>query len=336
MADRGATSDRDGRGRARLMDYIALARIGHWIKHLFIAPGIILAVLLHRRPFDAGDLWQPVLFGLVSASLVASANYVLNEWLDRASDSFHPRKSDRPAVSKRLSPLLLGAQYLGLLGLGLLAATRVTTLFALTVSAFAVAAWVYNVPPLRTKDVVYLDVLSESVNNTLRLTMGWAMVDGRTLPPGSLMLAFWTAGAFLMTVKRLAEMRAVVALAGRERLHLYRRSFRRYTETSLTVSALVYSFLTAFFVAVFFVKYRIEYLLALPCLAWLFGEYLSIGLRRDSAVQEPEKLWREPRLLLITALLGLALLLLTWVDLPWLDRLTDPHYIELSLPRWRP
>ncbi|MDX1643165.1 MAG: UbiA family prenyltransferase, partial [Thermoanaerobaculia bacterium] len=198
--DRSTASETDGRGRARLLDYLALARIGHWIKHLFIVPGIILAALLHRRPLDVGELWQPVLFGLVSASLVASANYVLNEWLDRASDSFHPRKSARPAVSKRLSPLLLGTQYVGLLGLGLLAATGVTTLFALTVSAFAVAAWIYNVPPLRTKDVVYLDVLSESVTTTHRLTMGWAMVDGRTLPPGSLMLAFWTAGAFLMAV----------------------------------------------------------------------------------------------------------------------------------------
>lgn len=320
--------------RGRLADYVALARVGHWIKHLFIVPGIILAALFHQRSLAGG--WSTLFWGFASASLVASSNYVLNEWLDRASDSFHPRKSARPAVAKYLSPPLLAAEYVGLLGLGLLAATQVTTLFVFTVAAFGVAAWIYNVPPVRTKDIVYLDVLSESVNNTLRLTMGWAMVDGRTLPPGSLMLAFWTAGAFLMTVKRLAEFRSVVALAGRDRLHLYRRSFRRYTETSLTVSALIYSFLTAFFVAVFFVKYRIEYLLALPFLAWLFGEYMSIGLRDDSAVQEPEKLWREPRLLAIAALLGLALLVLTWVDLPWLDRLTDPHYIRLPLPRATP
>ena len=33
--------------------------------------------------------------------------------------------------------------------------------------------------------------------------------------------------------------------------------------------------------------------------------------------------------MLIVVLLTLALALLTWIDLPWLDKLTDPHYIHL-------
>ena len=328
MHDVRATSS--GKASGHLTDYLALTRIGHWIKHLFIVPGVVLAALLHER--SLWDIGAALMWGFLSAGLVASANYVLNEWLDRDFDRFHPRKSGRPAVVRELSPRLMLTEYVVLLVVGLSAATRVSTLFLLCVIAFAVAAWAYNIPPLRTKDVAYLDVLTESVNNTLRLTMGWAMVDGHTLPPGSLMLAFWTAGAFLMSVKRLAEMRSVVATAGHRDLHRYRRSFRTYSETSLTVSAMVYAFLTAFGIAVFFVKYRIEYLLALPVLTWLFGEYLVLGLRPDSAAQEPERLWREPRLLLLTILLAAVLLLTTWIDVPLLDRLTDPHYIELPFP----
>jgi len=30
------------------------------------------------------------------------------------------------------------------------------------------------VPPIRTKDRVYLDVISESANNAVRLVLGWA------------------------------------------------------------------------------------------------------------------------------------------------------------------
>ena len=52
---------------------------------------------------------------------------------------------------------------------------------------------VYNVSPIRTKEKVYLDVLSEAVNNPIRLTLGWAMVDSTTLPPSSLLLAYWMA-----------------------------------------------------------------------------------------------------------------------------------------------
>jgi hypothetical protein len=33
----------------------------------------------------------------------------------------------------------------------------------------------YNVRPMRTKDRAYLDVISESINNPLRLMIGWAI-----------------------------------------------------------------------------------------------------------------------------------------------------------------
>ena len=44
-------------------------------------------------------------------------------------------------------------------------------------------------PPVRTKDRAYLDVLSESVNDPLRLLMGWFAIIPDALPPSSLILA---------------------------------------------------------------------------------------------------------------------------------------------------
>src|SRR3546814_4458791 len=76
--------------------------------------------------------------------------------------------------------------------------------------AFAAQGLAYNVPPLRTKDVPYLDVLSESVNNPLRLAIGWAMIDPGSLPPVSIIIAYWFGGAFLMGTKRLSEYREIV------------------------------------------------------------------------------------------------------------------------------
>src|SRR3546814_12282474 len=65
-------------------------------------------------------------------------------------------------------------------GVGIaLATSKMMTAIAL---AFAAQGLAYNVPPLRTKDVPYLDVLSESVNNPLRLAIGWAMIDPGSLP----------------------------------------------------------------------------------------------------------------------------------------------------------
>src|SRR3546814_20958494 len=81
-------------------------------------------------------------------------------------------------------------------GVGIaLATSKMMTAIAL---AFAAQGLAYNVPPLRTKDVPYLDVLSESVNNPLRLAHGWAMIHPGSLPPVRIIIAHWFGGAFLL------------------------------------------------------------------------------------------------------------------------------------------
>ncbi|MEE9561717.1 MAG: UbiA family prenyltransferase [Thermoanaerobaculia bacterium] len=313
--------------RATVADYVALARPDHWVKHVFILPGVVLALVLHDKSF--GDVLIPVLVGFASAAAIASANYVLNEWLDAHSDAHHPIKSERPAVRKKLNPLVVFAEYVGLVVVGLLLAVAVSKLFFWTSCLFLVSGLVYNVPPIRTKEKVYLDVLSEAVNNPIRLTLGWAMVDSTTLPPSSLLLAYWMGGAYLMTLKRFAEYRSAIATGTLEALERYRRSFRYYNESSLLLAAFLYALMAAFFLAVFLIKYRVEYLLSLPLFAALFVSYLRIALKQESSAQAPERLFHEKTLVGISILLVIVLALLTWIDIPLLERLSDPHYIVL-------
>ena len=313
---------------ARLRDYLAMARPDHWPKHVFILPGIVLAYLAHPAPPDRVLVRCAV--GLVAACLAASANYVINEWLDARSDRHHPSKSTRPAVVTEMSAALVAAEYLVLAGLALAAAALVSPLYLYCSLAFLASGLTYNVRPLRTKDRAYLDVVTEAVNNPIRLTLGWAMVWPDTLPPSSLLLSYWMGGAFLMAIKRLAEHRLAAGAGVLDQLRLYRRSFRRYTDARLLISAFLYAQLAAFFLAVFLVKYRIEYLLSLPVFAALFAVYLRIGLKPDSTAQRPEKLFRERSLLAVVALLVATLALLTWIDIPALDRLSSPHYLRLG------
>ena len=70
-------------------------------------------------------------------------------------------------------------------------------------------------------------------------------------------------------------------------------------------------------------------MLSIPFFAALFVSYLQIALREASPVQTPERLFREKGLVLAAALLVASLLVLTWVELPILEKLTSPHYIEL-------
>lgn len=330
-----APNPTDTRPPGRFADYVAIARPDHWVKHVFMVPGVVLAWLA-RRPAvadvtiaDWGALAVDLILGFAAAALVASANYVLNEWLDAEFDRHHPIKSTRPAVARALRPGVVVAEYLALAVGGLALAAWLSPLFLAVSALFLASGWIYNIPPIRTKDRVYLDVTTEAINNPIRLTLGWALVDASTLPPSSLLLAYWMGGAFLMAIKRLAEYRTVSAAAGVEELHRYRRSFRRYDQTKLLVSAFLYAQLAAFFLAVFLIKYRIEYLLTLPLFALLFAVYLRLGLKERSAAQAPETLWRERWLMATVAALVIALAVLTFVDVPVLEQLADPHFIRL-------
>jgi 4-hydroxybenzoate polyprenyltransferase len=315
------------RPQATFLDYVRIARPDHWTKHSFILPGIVVAAML--RSVSPLDRVGPILIGFLSAAAIASANYVLNEWLDAKFDAHHPTKADRPAVSRRMSRSIVFLEYLGLLAVGLIGAASVSRLFLGASAAFVVSGLVYNIPPVRTKDRVYLDVLSEAVNSPIRLTLGWAMIDSSTLPPGSLLLAFWMGGAYLMGVKRFAEQRTAKQEHTDQSLKLYRASFQHYTSESLLLSSFLYAQLAAFFLAVFLIKYRIEYLLVLPFLAGLFTVYLWLGLRRGSPTQAPEKLFKSRALLTIVALVATALIVFTLVDIPILEQLTRPHLIDL-------
>lgn len=323
------TTTLEAKQPATWVDYLSLARPTHWGKHIFIVPGVVLAILLRPQPWP--EVIGRIIIGFVSAALIASANYVLNEWLDADYDAHHHSKSSRPAVTKDLSPTWVWFEYAALVAAGLGAALAVSALFFVVSGLFLLSGLVYNVPPFRTKELAIIDVLSESLNNPIRLTLGWVMVDPRSLPPGSLLLGYWTGGAFLMTLKRLAEYRSARAKGRLETLALYRRSFQTYTEESLILSSFLYALLAAFFLAVFLIKYRIEYLLSLPIFAALFVSYLRVTLKQDSRAQAPEQLFRERTLVGLVALLALALLLLTWIDIPLVEKLADPHYIEVFL-----
>lgn len=312
---------------ANLMDYLAIARLDHSTKHIFILPGVAFAYLL-RGVQNEGVLLH-VILGLVAAVCIASANYVINEWLDRDFDKHHPTKSKRTAVRRELQGSLVIVEWLAFLALGLGAAYAASTSMFFIACIFGLQGVFYNIPPLRTKDLPYLDVISESINNPLRLMIGWAMIDAATLPPGSILLAYYLGGAFLMAAKRLSEYREISATHGKELLVRYRASFAGYSDTSLTVSCFLYAMLSSFFLAVFLIKYRIEYILLMPLIAIFFCQYLALSMQPGSSAQAPEKLFRERGLMAMAAVLVLAFVATTIFDIGFIEQLTRQQYISI-------
>lgn len=309
-----------------IIPYLKIARFDHWIKWLFMIPGIVFAFFL----IPPGERSVPVVrivMGLVSGCFIASANYVINEWLDAGFDKYHPVKKNRPAVTEQLKAPLVMAEYTLFAAAGLAVAWFVNRPVFVTGLVLFIMGIVYNVPPIRSKELPYLDVLSESINNALRLLTGWFCVTSTYQPPASIVLGYWLGGAFLMAAKRFAEYRMILTEGGgKTQAGLYRKSFIYYSEKSLLVSCFFYAMSSVFFCGIFMIKYRVELILAIPFLCGLFCVYLMLCYKPDSSAQKPEKLFREKALMLYILFFVVVTVLLMKFSLPFLQR-----FLETSL-----
>lgn len=301
--------------------YIKIARPDHWVKNAFILPGIVIAFLLTDYSISVSQFVMRFICGFIATCFIASANYVINEWLDAEFDKFHPTKKYRPVVSENMKFSLVMLEYAICIVLGVGFSLLVNIPFLVVELILLFMGVVYNVKPLRTKDIVYLDVISESVNNMLRLLLGWFIVSDSLIPPSSILIGYWFAGAFLMATKRFAEYRMI---GDPEKAGLYRKSFKYYTEVKLLVSSFFYAMCATFFIGVFMIKYRMQYIIGMPFIFGLFCFYLAIAFKPDSAAQKPEKLYKEKSLLIYLLILVVVLIALTFIDIPMPDYWLNP------------
>ncbi len=268
-----------------------------------------------RPKFDVPLLVADALLGIFSICLIASSNYVINELLDAQNDSLHPKKKLRPVPTGRVNVSLAYWQWLVLMIAGVALGWWVSPALGIVALALWVMGCVYNIRPVRTKDVPYLDVVSEGVNNPLRMLAGWYIAGAALVPPASLLMSYWMVGCYFMALKRFAERRMINS---DDLASAYRPSFRHYTENRLLVSVMFYSCASMLFFGAFLMRYRIELLLSFPLVAWVMASYLRVGLRDDSPVQNPEKLYRETGLMVSLTLCVVVMTVLFFVDIPQL------------------
>src|SRR5262249_42712536 len=149
-----------------------------------------------------------------------------------------------PIPSGKVKPPLAYAEWILLGILGLAMAAVLGKPFFYSGAFLLVMGLIYNIPPVRSKELPYLDVLSESINNPIRLLLGWFALTPREVPPMSLLIAYWMIGAFFMASKRFAEYRSIGNPAAAA---AYRSSFKHYTEEKLLVSMFFYTTCFALF-----------------------------------------------------------------------------------------
>jgi 4-hydroxybenzoate polyprenyltransferase len=308
-----------GTNPGSLKPYLAIARFDHWIKNVFVLPGVVIALTASVPKWSQFGL--RFLLGALAVGLISSSNYVINEIVDAPFDKHHPTKRFRPIPSGNVSLSLAYLEWLALMAGGLALAWGVSPQFTAVMLVLWVMGVLYNIPPVRTKDIPYLDVVTEAINNPLRLLAGWYIVGEKLPPPASLMMSYWMIGCYFMAIKRYAEYREIAD--GRVSAR-YRRSFAHYNEERLLVSIVFYASFAMMTFGAFVVRYRLELVLAFPFVAVVMAVYLRLSFQPNSAAQRPELLYREPALLWAVCACSAALVLLLFVDVPWLYEFFTP------------
>ncbi len=335
VAPRGTAAESAGSSKppsalAALKAYASIARPDHWFKNVFMALGVLLAYFYHPELLQQNTLIQ-ILWAVATTCLIASSNYVLNEILDAPTDRSHPVKRNRPIPAGQVQLSVAYVEWILLGALGLILARALNWPFFCSGLFLLVMGLIYNVPPVRSKELPYVDVVSESINNPIRLLLGWFAIAPAEFPPVSLLIAYWMIGAFFMASKRFAEYRSI---ADPVRAGAYRSSFRHYNEQKLLISMFFYTTAFALFLGVFIIRYHLELILIVPLIAGFVSYYLHISFKQESAAQNPERLYREKGLMIYLVLCVLAFFGLMFVHIPALYDLFNVPPSAVS-PLWK-
>jgi decaprenyl-phosphate phosphoribosyltransferase len=302
--------------RPTLRGHIQIARLDHWVKNVFVLPGLVVAFSIDPLAMQSINVMQ-LLAGILAASIITSSNYVINEVLDAPFDRIHPIKRNRPVPSGQVSIPLAYMQWIVLMLAGLALAAWISWALFLTLAALWVMGCIYNIPPIRTKDVPYIDVLTESVNNPLRMLVGWFLSGTQVIPPSSLLTSYWMIGCYFMGIKRFAEYREIANATVSAK---YRKSFSHYNESRLLNSIIFYGCCSMLFLGAFIAMYRIELLLSFPLVAIVMAVYFSLVFKPDSSAHRPEGLYREKWLMTAVSLCAIVMTALLFIDMPSLHK----------------
>jgi 4-hydroxybenzoate polyprenyltransferase len=167
-----------------------------WVKNLACFAGLIFSGRLFQPEmvFDAGSAF-------VAFCLIASAVYLLNDYIDRHRDRLNPRTADRPIASGALPVRVAAASFVALIVVAGLIAAALGRTCLVVMTAYAVMNVGYS---LRLKHTVIADVMCIALGFVLRVLFGVYAVQ--VLPSPWIILCMFSLALFLGFGKRKAEL----------------------------------------------------------------------------------------------------------------------------------
>jgi 4-hydroxybenzoate polyprenyltransferase len=151
---------------------VALLRPHHWVKNIFVLVPLLLT------PWAM--TWEAIgaaLLGVAAFCAVASAVYVLNDYMDREADLMHPEKRFRPLASGSVPVPVAFAMMGSLLTLGFMIASSLAGQFVALLAVYFVMNVGYS---MGLKAIPIVDVLIVTIGFVLRVEAGASLIGVAT------------------------------------------------------------------------------------------------------------------------------------------------------------
>jgi 4-hydroxybenzoate polyprenyltransferase len=292
---------------------VASLRLDRWPRSTAIIVGSVAVLLVNPErmaAFLSAVVLSRIILAFILTWMVSTANYIVNEITDAPYDAFHPSKKHRPLVRNEISVRMLLVLWTLLSASALVLAYVIYhPAFVFSLGALLLAGILYNVPPLRIKDIPYFDSTLESANNPIRFLIGWYVL-AVAFPPLTLLAAWWAFGNFLMVGKRVAEKEFLTA----EESSAYRLSLNRCSIRGLVVfmgaNALFFLAMFVFFAMQFRLR---TFLYSLPFILFYLVIFMVKSVQDRDVAEEPEKLLKNPYFALYTLFLVAIFIIAFWL-----------------------
>jgi len=201
------------------MGYLQILRPVHWVKNVFVFAALVFSRRLAGPWAEALPAAGLAAGAFLCFCLASSAVYILNDVLDRRTDSVHPERRSRPIAAGRVSLSTALAVAAGCAALALAGSLVLSKLLAATVLGYLVLMACYS---LSLKHVMILDCVLIALGFCLRAVAGAVVLDVFISP--WLVICTFALTLFLAFGKRRGEIAQLQADS-----EAFRRTLGAYT-----------------------------------------------------------------------------------------------------------
>jgi 4-hydroxybenzoate polyprenyltransferase len=284
----------------RIIEYIKLIRPWQWYKNL-----VIFLALFFVGEFFQFNLLEGVILGFVALSLVSSANYVLNDVVDRKKDGAHPEKKNRPLASGKVSLIEAWLIIIVMLALGMILAYGLGMLFFISAAALFIMTLVYS---LFLKNEPIADILVIAINFVIRAVSGTFIIKV-FISPWLILCPFFLA-LFLAAGKRDADIRFIKSENSKNK---YKEVLKYYNKEIIDGILLISATSLIIAYALYALSRSTPLLVTVPVGIYLILRYYSLINNGSEIARHPERVIKDWRMIAAFIIYALFVFMIFYV-----------------------